>query len=144
MKSNLLVFIQFLSIFLMLLPIGTQVSEYSVIGLVVIFIGISVAILAFVKNKFGNFNIRPDIKDNCILITTGIYSYIRHPMYTSVLVSMFGILLVYINTFEIIIYIILLINMFVKMFYEESLWICTSKEYVAYIKNTKRLIPYIF
>jgi len=144
MKSNFLVFIQFTAIFLMLLPVGTQTSEYSYIGLVVVFIGILVGILALSKNKLGNFNIRPDIKENCSLITTGIYAYIRHPMYTSVLVSMFGVMLIYINVFEIIIYVILLLNMLVKMFYEENLWLCTSEEYVSYVKNTKRLVPYIF
>jgi len=144
MKSRILVFIQFLAIFLMLLPIGSKTSEYASFGLMVIFIGVSVGVLALSKNKLGNFNIRPNIKENCSLITTGIYSYIRHPMYTSVLVSMFGVMLLYINIFEIVIFFILLLNMLVKMFYEESLWLCTSQEYKEYTKNTKRLIPYIF
>jgi len=144
MKSNFLVFIQFLAIFLILLPIGTQTSPYSSIGLVFVFIGISVGMLALAKNKLGNFNIRPDIKEDCSLVTSGIYAYIRHPMYTSVLVSMFGIVLIYINIFEIVIYLILVLNMLVKMFYEENLWLCKSEEYLLYTKNTKRLIPYIF
>lgn len=39
-------------------------------------------------NKISNFNIIPDIKDNAILITTGTYRYIRHPMYFAVLITM--------------------------------------------------------
>jgi len=144
MKSNFLVFIQFLAIFLMILPIGTQTSEYTFIGLILVFLGVSIGALAISKNNLGNFNIRPDIKDDCTLIKSGIYKYIRHPMYTSVLVSMLGVLLIYINIFEIVIYIILLLNMLTKMFYEESLWLCKSEEYREYTKNTKRLIPYIF
>jgi len=144
MKSKFLVFIQFFSIFLMLLPIGIKTSQYLFIGLFIVLIGISVGILALSKNQLGNFNVRPIIKENCSLITTGIYSYIRHPMYTSVLVSMFGVLLIDMNIFKIIIYAVLLLNILVKMFYEESLWLCKSQEYLLYTKNTKRLIPYIF
>jgi len=144
MKSSFLVFIQFLAIFLMLLPIGTQTSEYASVGLVFIFIGIFTGLLALNKNKLENFNIRPDIKDDCTLITNGIYKYIRHPMYTSVLFSMFGVLLLYMNMYESVIYVVLVLNMLVKMFYEENLWLCKSEEYLLYTKNTKRLIPYIF
>jgi len=144
MKSKFLVFIQFFSIFLMLLPIGIKTSQYLFIGLFIVLIGISVGVLALSKNQLGNFNVRPIIKENCSLITTGIYSYIRHPMYTSVLVSMFGVLLIDMNIFKIIIYAVLLLNILVKMFYEESLWLCKSQEYLLYTKNTKRLIPYIF
>ena len=144
MKSNFLVFIQFLAIFLMLLPLGTQTSEYSSIGILIVSLGILVGVLALSKNQLSNFNIRPDIKDDCSLVTTGVYAYIRHPMYTSVLVSMFGVLLIYINIYELIIYVTLVLNMLVKMFYEENLWLCRSEEYVLYTKNTKRLIPYIF
>ena len=128
----------------MLLPIGIKTSQYLFIGLFIVLIGISVGILALSKNQLGNFNVRPIIKENCSLITTGIYSYIRHPMYTSVLVSMFGVLLIDMNIFKIIIYAVLLLNILVKMFYEESLWLCKSQEYLLYTKNTKRLIPYIF
>jgi len=144
MKSRFLVFVQFLSIFLMILPLGTQTSEYTPTGLIFIFLGVTIGVLAINKNNLGNFNIRSDIKDDCTLITSGIYKYIRHPMYTSVLVSMLGVLLIYINIYEIVIYGVLLLNMLVKMFYEESLWLCESQEYKEYTKNTKRLIPYIF
>jgi len=129
--------------FVMLLPLSDEVSVYK-IGMLFVAIGLSVGVAAIYKNNLSNFNIRPDIKENCSLITNGIYKYIKHPMYNSVLVSMFGVLLLNFSIIEIVLYAILFINMLVKMFYEESLWLCESKEYILYSKKTKRLIPYVF
>jgi len=48
------------------------------------------------------------------------------------------------NFFTLAVYGILLLNMLIKMFYEESLWKCHSGEYELYKQNTSRLIPKIF
>ena len=143
MKSKILVFVQFATILLMLLPLGTK-TTYLYSGLVFIVIGAVVGMAALSVNKLDNFNIRPDIKEDCTLVKEGIYAYIRHPMYTSVLVGMFGVLLVYFNIYMLSVYGVLFVNMFVKMFYEESLWHCHSGEYLEYTKNTSRLIPKVF
>jgi protein-S-isoprenylcysteine O-methyltransferase Ste14 len=143
MKSRILVFIQFLSIFLMILPLGGEVQNlYS--GLVIVMAGFTVGLFALKAHTPGNFNIRPDIKENCTLVSHSIYKYIRHPMYASVLLSMFGVLVLYANIYVSVIYLLLLVNMLTKMFYEESLWHCKGEEYKEYEKTTKRLIPYIF
>jgi len=144
MKSKILVGIQFGMILLMLLPLGTQMVHTS-LGAFFIVLGLAVGVAALLKNRLGNFNIVPDIKEDCILIKDGIYANIRHPMYTSVITTMFGVLLLYWNVYYMpYVYGILVVNMIVKMFYEESLWKCHSEEYIAYTKNTSRLFPKIF
>ena len=144
MKSKILVGIQFGMIFLMLLPLGTP-TVYFKMGALFIVLGLGVGIAALSKNKLGNFNIVPDIKEDCTLIKDGIYAYIRHPMYTSVMVTMFGVMLLYLNVYYIpYVYGILVINMLVKMFYEESIWHCEGEEYMEYSQNTSRLIPKVF
>jgi len=143
MKSEILVFVQFFLITLMISPLFSAVS-YGVIGALFLLLGLSVGVLALIKHPRNNFNIRPDIKENCILMTDGIYAYMRHPMYFSVIVSMLGILLLRFSLFELALYLALVVNMIVKMLYEESLWHCEGSEYKEYAKNTKRLIPYIF
>jgi len=143
MKSKILVFVQFSAIFLLALPLGTP-TRYFELGMLFIFIGLIVGVLALRKNTLGNFNIRPDIKEDCTLITDGIYGYIRHPMYTSVLVSSLGLTILYFNVVTISIYAVLFVNMILKMFYEESLWHCHSNEYREYTQSTSRLIPKIF
>ena len=143
MKSNLLVFTQFFVIFLMILPFGAP-TQTLLLGLGVTLFGGLIGLLALMQNRLGNFNIRPDIRKDCQLVKTGIYAYIRHPMYSSVLVSMLGVVLIYPMMYEFVLYAILLVTLLIKLFYEESLWKCESQEYIQYTKNTKRLIPYIF
>ena len=143
MKSRILVFIQFTTIFLMLLPLGGGTQNYY-LGLSTAFLGILIGLLAIKAHPSGNFNIRPDIKENCTLVSHSIYKYIRHPMYASVLLSMLGVLVLYANIYVSVIYLLLLVNMLSKMFYEESLWHCKDSAYKEYAQNTYRLIPYIF
>ena len=143
MLSSTLVFIQFFVIFLMILPLG-QETRYFEFGMFFMVLGAIIGILALLKNKLGNFNIRPDIKDDCILVTDGIYGYIRHPMYTSVLTIMFGFAFMYLSWYEVVLYLVLLVNLLIKMFYEEKLWHCEGEEYLEYTKGTARLIPFIF
>ena len=143
MKSKILVGLQFFIIFLMLLPIGAQ-TKYPAIGLTVIVIALFIGILAIFEHKRGNFNIRPDIKDNCELVMSGIYRFVRHPMYLSVLLAMFGVAIMYFTYYEFALFIFLVITLVVKLLYEEHLWKCHDKEYGEYMKKTKRLIPFLF
>jgi len=143
MKSKILVFVQFASIFLLSLNLGTPTQHFE-LGMFFVVVGLLIGILALRKNSLDNFNIRPDIKEDCVLVKDGIYGYIRHPMYASVIVTMLGLTVFYLNIVTLSIYAVLVVNMLIKMFYEESLWKCHSEEYEAYKQNTSRLIPKIF
>lgn len=143
MKSKLLVFSQFFIIFLMIIPFGQPVM-FKFFGLGVTALGIVIGLLALYKNRVGNFNIRPDIKIDGVLVTEGIYKYIRHPMYSSVLVSMAGIVILYPMVYEYVLYALLLVTLLVKLHYEESLWKCESEEYINYCKSSKKIIPFIY
>ena len=89
MIGKILVFIQFTLIVLISIPYNKTIT-YPFSGVIIILIGIVIGLLALNVNRRENFNITPYIKSNCKLITYGIYKYIRHPMYLSVLLSMFG------------------------------------------------------
>ncbi len=143
MKSKILVGLQFFIIFLMILPLGTQ-TLHPYIGAFLLALGIVIGLLAIKAHKRGNFNIRPDIKENCELVTNGVYAYIRHPMYLSVLVSMFGIAVMYFTYYEFMLFLFLLATLLIKMFYEEHLWRCHYPLYEEYVRRTKRLIPFVF
>ena len=143
MKSRILVFIQFSTIFLMLLPLGGAVQN-PYLGAVLTLPGICIGLIAVFTHPAGNFNIRPDIKENCTLVSHGIYKYIRHPMYASVLLSMLGVAIMYANLYVGVLYLILLVNMLTKMFYEEALWHSRGGAYQEYAQNRYRLIPFIF
>ena len=45
------------------------------------------AVWALAANRPGNFNIRPTPRPGGALVTSGPYRWVRHPMYTSVLMA---------------------------------------------------------
>ncbi|MEO1938727.1 MAG: isoprenylcysteine carboxylmethyltransferase family protein [Sulfurimonas sp.] len=143
MKSKILVFLQFFIIFLMILPLGMP-TKFFYEGLGVMAVGGLIGLLAIKEHGSGNFNIRPDIKEGCSLVTTGIYAYVRHPMYLSVLLMMFGFVLLYPLYYEIVLYLFLIIVIVSKMLYEERLWSCHDEKYLKYKRRVKRLIPFLF
>ena len=85
-----LVFLQFTIIGLMVLFSKGFFS--SALSISIFTIGLLLGIWALRHNQLGNFNIQPKIKKDSNLITTGIYGYIRHPMYSSVIIMMFAFL----------------------------------------------------
>ena len=143
MKSRILVFIQFSTIILMMIPLDGLIQNL-LSGLTIVVLGAIIGFLALKHNQLGNFNIRPDIKECAQLVTTGIYGFVRHPMYLSVLVMMLGVVVLYANFYVAGLYLILFVNIIVKLLYEESLWHCRDAQYREYAANTYRLIPYIF
>lgn len=143
MKSKILVGLQFFIILLMLLPIGSQ-TKYPYIGLTIIGIALLIGFLAIAEHKRDNFNIRPDIKEDGELVTSGIYRFVRHPMYLSVIVGMFGLLIIYSSYYELILFLFLVLTLLTKLLYEEQLWQCHDESYCEYMQKTKRLIPFLF
>jgi len=94
-------------------------------------------------NKIGNFNIVPEIKENCELIQTGPYKFIRHPMYTSVLLIGLGALFYGFAFFKLFILLALVVVMVLKARKEEGYWGKESKSYQDYKEKTKMFIPYV-
>ena len=115
----------------------------SVIGISVFIIGLVIGLWAITHNKRDNFNIQPNLKEGCQLVTTGAYNYIRHPMYTSVLTMMLGVLISTPDALELLLFISLIIVLVLKAKREEELWCGHDEAYLEYQKHTKLFIPYI-
>ena len=141
-KSLILTFIQYTGIIL-LMWFMPWFAKSPLLLFVQIF-GILIALWAlFIMNK-SKLNITPTPKKDAILIDYGIYKYIRHPMYLSLLLIFTPVLIENFNFVNITIYFIFTINLILKMLYEESLLKLYFKGYSEYMKKTKRLIPFIF
>ena len=145
MQQNLysyaLVSLQFLLIGALLM---TGTSIFSNLLAILIFIsGALMGMYALFYNNLKNINIIPEIKKDAVLITTGAYAYIRHPMYFSVLVMMLGVVIAELNTLRIIIYLLLIITLLLKAHKEEKLWLKKSEAYKVYKQRTKSIIPFI-
>jgi len=138
---NLLVFLQFLLIGLIVLFSKSFFS--SPFALAIFIVGAVLGLWAITHNKVGNFNIQPKLREGSKLITTGIYTWVRHPMYTSVIVMMLGFLVSTPTVIEILLWLILTGVLLLKAKREESLWLEHDEDYAKYKNSTKFFIPYI-
>lgn len=86
----------------------------------------------------------PDVGRQNELVTSGIYQYIRNPMYLSQLLFC-GVLVIYaFSPIRLVVWVILLVNFLFKIRYEESLLSTHFPEFEAYKKRSWRLVPYIY
>ena len=143
MKSKILVFLQYFLILLIILPYGTM-TDFLIIGVVILLVGIFIGLKAINTQGSDNFLIRPDIKIGSKLIMHGVYKYIRHPMYLSVIMMTFGVVIGYYHILRVFIFALLVTVIIFKLKYEESLWIAHNNDYITYMKKTKKLIPFLF
>ncbi len=139
--SYTLVSLQFIIIILLLILNTSVFTEF--LPLLLFITGINIGIYAITHNPLSNFNIIPDIKENAQLITTGIYGYIRHPMYFSVSIMMLSVFTTSFTLLNLVLYLILILALTLKANKEEMLWNKKSKEYQDYMSKTKRFIPFI-
>ena len=80
------------------------------------------------------------------LVTNGIFSYIRHPHYTSLIIIGFGLALFFYSLFALVIAFIAIPIIIWSIFDEEKLLIKQfGKDYIEFMKKTPwRIIPKIF
>ena len=138
---NLLVFLQFALIGLMVLFSNGVLS--SAVGMGIFLLGAVLGLWAISHNQLGNFNIKPVIKDGSKLITTGIYKWVRHPMYSSVMLMMLGVLVASLSILELLLFLLLIGVLLLKAKREESLWLSHNEAYTAYKKSSKFFIPFV-
>ena len=117
---------------------------FQVISVVFAVTGLIIAIIAR-KTLAGNWSSNIDLKKGHELITTGIYGYVRHPIYTGaflmgigtvVLLQTPGIFLIFLALFCFFVFKLKLEEKFLTKHF--------PKEYPAYKKRVKALIPFIW
>lgn len=141
-RSVLLTTIQFLSIGALLFT-----NRWFVLNPFLLLIqvaGIILAIWSIIEMSKSKLNITPDIREGSVLISSGPYRFIRHPMYLSLLLALLPILSENHSLTNILIFLVLFINLIFKLSYEETLLKSRFKRYVVYSENTWRLIPWVY
>ncbi|HIM58751.1 MAG TPA: isoprenylcysteine carboxylmethyltransferase family protein [Gammaproteobacteria bacterium] len=125
------------------LVINAQFGHLSTLSTALIVFSIAIGIISVVNMKLNNLNIVPTLKDQHQLVTHGIYRFIRHPMYTSVLLFCLALTLTIAGNQAIIILLILLIDLILKSNVEEKLLSERFKNYPNYKNKTGRFLPFL-
>jgi protein-S-isoprenylcysteine O-methyltransferase Ste14 len=106
--------------------------------------GIAIALWAVFIMRPRHVNPLPDLRRGARLLTTGPYRYVRHPMYTGVILIALAWLLDNFTAGRLVAAVVLLTDLLLKAAYEESLLRKRFPEYAAYQKRTKRMIPFVY
>jgi len=142
MKGKILVFVQFGCIAGLLVSARWQSLPWW--SYLLLAVSCALAMWAMVAMKPGNFNVVPTPVDNGRMVTQGPYRLIRHPMYTSVFIFATALLAGQFGYIKLIISLVLVADLVVKMMYEERMLCSHYPGYRAYMKHTKRVIPFVW
>jgi len=141
-KGKRLVFLQFaLIILLALFPDNNKVDpRLSIAGTVLLAIGLAVLFAGFMalgKSLTAN----PVPNQDGVLVTKGIYSLVRHPIYLGLLSITLGLVISSGVWAQIIVWIALAALLVYKMRWEEVLLTAKYKGYPEYMTKVPAIIP---
>jgi protein-S-isoprenylcysteine O-methyltransferase Ste14 len=121
-------------------PLTTSVS---VIGDVLVAIGLGLAMLAIIQNGYAAANVT--VESGQTLTSTGLYALVRHPMYTGNIVLMLGIPLALGSYWGLLLVVPGLIVLVLRIHDEEDLLEQELSGYRAYEQQVHyRLVPYVW
>lgn len=111
---------------------------FLIVGILFVLLGIYFWVSAIFQSKLDS-NIRSNT-----LITTGVYAYVRNPIYSAFLLACTGVLLIYGNVLLLVLPFFYWGFMTVLMKNTEEKWLMElyGKEYQEYCKRVNRCIPW--
>jgi len=141
-KGRMLVFLQFgLIIILAMYPDSTTVdSRTNIFGTIVIAIGLILLFAGF-RGLGKSLTANPVPNQDGVLVTKGIYSFVRHPIYLGLLIITFGLVVSSGVLGQIIVWVALAMLLVYKMRWEEVLLTAKYKDYAEYMTKVPAIIP---
>jgi protein-S-isoprenylcysteine O-methyltransferase Ste14 len=111
-----------------------------VISTILLLAGNTVAV--YVVTHLGrSFSIMPEARG---LVTSGLYRYIRHPLYLAEMIASIGIVIQFLSIWTALILTVQIAFQLRRMRNEEVVLTETFPEYAAYKKKTARILPGIY
>ena len=145
-KDYWLVGIQFVLFILFLIPFNYRFLVPKMVlipSLIVSIFGFIIAIMA-IFNLDKSLTAFPTPKDNAKLITTGLYRFARHPIYSGILLTVFGYALYSQSLSRLFISFALLILFYIKTNYEEAKLSKRYPDYKIYKSKVGRFMPRVW
>ncbi len=121
-------------------PYGPLSGVLGIVGLAVIAVGVVILVTSFVRLG-KSLTANPVPKQDSVLVTTGLYAKVRHPIYFGLLVLALGVVLDAGWWPQVLIFCMLYLLLNIKAQFEETLLAQRYPEYKAYALRTPRFIP---
>jgi protein-S-isoprenylcysteine O-methyltransferase Ste14 len=113
-------------------------------AILLMFIGGLVGLWAIWTITLGNLSIMPYVKEGGKMVAKGPYRFIRHPMYTGLILVGWGLVLGYYTPLRLVFVLILTLALVIKLHLEETYLKKAFQPYSEYTRQTKKLIPFIW
>ncbi len=143
-KDIIFVALQFLVFLVWLIPVEQLRFELSenmhMLALVVAGIGLLIILIAFLQLN-TNLSPFPSPTKGARLVTSGVFAFARHPIYSGVLFMAFGLSVWLGSGYKLLISLLLLLVFYFKSRYEENKLQERFPEYVLYKRQTGRFFP---
>lgn len=141
-RSVILVILQFLC-FLFFLIQGNIFASGILLACQIL--GFTLCLWSILVMRIGHFNVQPEVKKNAVFVNSGPYRLIRNPMYAGLIIFFGAGVLHSFQIMNLIVFLLLFLVFLLKIGLEEKfLENQFGKDYIAYKKRTKRLVPYLF
>jgi protein-S-isoprenylcysteine O-methyltransferase Ste14 len=121
----------------------SPIAKISAWAIVMILLAIILAIWAILSMMKGKFRVSPIPAEKAILIISGPYKWIRHPMYSAIFLGVIGLFTFHLSWIKLGLFLALIIVLSIKLKWEEKLLNKKFDDYQAYKKHTKRIIPFL-
>ena len=102
--------------------------------------GIFIVVLAILQLK-TNLTPFPTPKENGTLISTGLFTYVRHPIYSGILLFAFSASCYFGSYFQLLISLVLVVLFYFKSTYEEGLLLKKYPDYKDFKTKRGRFLP---
>lgn len=140
-KSLLLVSAQM--VLILLLVVSTSYHHIPLLSYLFISASILLVYWAFHAMRKSKFHVSPVPDEQATLISNGPYRYIRHPMYTAILLCVAGLLICHFTWLRLTMAVTLALVLIFKLTWEEEMLKEKFPEYGDYMKRSKRIVPFI-
>lgn len=115
----------------------------SMIGAILGLIGLGMGILSY-RTLGRNFRVFAAPRRSGSLVRTGIYRFIRHPMYSGVIIGIGGYVMMFGSYFLVPLWLGVTVLYALKARLEEPILEAKFSEYEDYRKNTWRFLPFVY